>query len=264
MLFNLFKRNTPPKEAPVQNNNLHQNNLSIITDDMKKAAILHYCSTKKGKPIEINGNYPKYMSIDYGIDTPWELQKQLLSDGLLVIDEKEYCHPSASGVQLLNKYEWLFTISKYHITREEYLAAEKQCQGKLNSNDIIWGILNKQLSENGLRLGYTRNTYLTMANFCKAENRFTEELSLLIFVLWYDLNGVNNSGGVSLDSSFMIRSIASSIAELKDYYNPTMLDKLNSMLPSSIISMESFSKILNAIFENKDYKILLPKETKLN
>lgn len=236
----------------------------LAPSDKQRAAMLHYCNTKKGKPIVKGGEYPRYMKYTYQIEVPELLQEIMVKEGYLSMDDAGNCHPTETGLQLLDEYEWLFRVSRYNITIEEFESAYNQYPTpKPKTNDIIWGILNKRINDDIGRYGLIRNTYLDMSKLLGEEERHGEELQYLLWVLWFDLSGFDNNARMNIRNVEVYESIANSISSLHDFFKQEYLDGIEAMTPASCTGKETFSEIVRRIISGEDYSGLLPQKMSL-
>jgi DNA-directed RNA polymerase subunit RPC12/RpoP len=95
-------------------------------------------------------------------------------------------------------------------THEAYLSEKKAFENEKASqttrfgcvpsdNDVKWGLLNKQLTEQALSgdWGFYRNTKFQMAEILRKEEKLKSALYFYLDVFYLDLNGPNNMGGAS-------------------------------------------------------------------
>ena len=72
---------------------------------------------------------------------------------------------------------------------------------ELSKADAIWSMLNGELLQHAGEgnWGLYRNTRLSMAAVLERENRLPDALATYLEVMYLDLNGPRNTGGVSTD-----------------------------------------------------------------
>jgi predicted RNA-binding Zn-ribbon protein involved in translation (DUF1610 family) len=98
----------------------------------------------------------------------------------------------------------------YHGIHDEYLtqkAIVEQEKAELTQrfgcppaqNDVQWSLLNKQIIEHSKsgNWGFYRNTRFEMAEILRKEGKLKQALSTYLEVCYLDLNGPNNTGGIT-------------------------------------------------------------------
>lgn len=162
--------------------------------------------------------------------------------------------PSPKGYEHLDKYNYFFEIEKYNISINDFEYAKEHCHQAAKTNDIIWKILNTRYNECNLSgdFGSARNELYYCAEFLKAEQRFSDALYYYILVLYYDLSGCSNGYSINIEDIFIAPGIASQIFALKEYYVESIPSKCyRHSLPHHYLKQESFSRLINDIFEDK-------------
>jgi hypothetical protein len=132
-------------------------------------------------------------------------------------------------VELLEE-QWAITKG-FH---EEYLAKKREFESEreqltrqfgvdAHESDVKWSLFNKELMRhaNDGNFGLYRNTRLQMAEFLRKEGKFEASLSTYIEIFYLDLNGPQNSAGLSRpyflsSESFIAPGIIAKIESLVD------------------------------------------------
>ena len=151
-----------------------------------------------------------------------------------------------------------YDLGDGELTLEEYLEKRK----KFSYNDMRWQKCQKDLKRDVN--GYGENAYTEMAYVLEDEEKFEEALKLHIRSLYICVNGIEEYSRlkeVGFPSDLMQDSLiiigtckTNSIAKLKEYYKPEMLDEvLEFHIPFKAVDKSMFSKMLQEIL-NETYE----------
>ena len=93
----------------------------------------------------------------------------------------------------------IFVAEKEAIAKEKEILRKRFGGKEPSDNDVKWGLLNKQLIEHAKNgdWGLYRNSRFQMAEILRSEMKFKDALKTYLEVCYLDLNGVNNTGGMS-------------------------------------------------------------------
>lgn len=174
---------------------------------------------------------------------------------------------SAKGISFMKEHEDYVTLhnhKNWDISLEEYVDFKHSFPFYGNFRDIVWGIFNKRVIEYSNKYGFLRNNYLNMSYLMKEENNHKEELRYLLYVLFFDVCGVENVEHLefydskeevyerlSYDCMAFDTRIPSYIASLKDYYEEAYIDKMYSQynrLPLNLCDVTTFKLMISDIF----------------
>lgn len=170
---------------------------------------------------------------------------------------------SKKGVDFIKQNQHYIDIYKsghWEISLEEYNKKKASLNFNASFNDIAWGIFvdrNIQLSSHQ-NWGLVRNNIHNMSELLYKENKYTESLSMLLEVLYYDLSGMENNNMLcDFDSIFIAPGITNKILNLKSYYSDELIDnsKFKSQLPFSYFSNETFKILINELLETGDINL---------
>lgn len=222
-------------------------NKDVITEDMQNSAMIRFCNTKKGKTFD--DTFPVYLKREYLIDNPKEFLNNLVDKGFVYVTDKGTFKPTEKGIILYREYEWMFIISHYNISKEEYLSY----RFSPNVMDNIWGILNSKCLEytKSQQFGLLRNCYYYMASILEKEKKYAAAMQNYILVQYYDLSGWGNSG-FSESHFFIFPAIAECIAAYKEYFNESYIDDAILSTPSSLVTKQQFTEIIYLIMNKQE------------
>ena len=161
--------------------------------------------------------------------------------------EKLYV-PSNKGIEHLKKYDFVFGLSDFEISTDQYDAFAKSYPEYMKPNDIIWKMLNDRYNSYNLSQDYglARNELYYMACFLIKENKFTDALYRLILVLYYDTRGN------SIEDVTIAPGIVDLIFKYKDYFTKEMVQRCYQRyaLPHHCLKEQDFTRLLADIFED--------------
>ena len=166
-----------------------------------------------------------------------------------------YYIPSRKGWEHYNKYEHLYSVSRYGIDIDRYEEYEKKLNSHLKPNDVIWHILNDDFNKYNIRkdFGLARCSLFSMAQFLENENRHKQALLFYILVLYYDTSGLENNGRLEEPQYIsLVPGLLIKLVNLSEHFDDSMIQQCYSRykLPHHYISMTDFKRLVNDIFSD--------------
>lgn len=168
---------------------------------------------------------------------------------------------SEKGEKLLKENDYILKLRHTSILVEEYEKVRKNMDRKFSYNDVVWHIYNNKSFEFFSKKAFEsyRSILMEMSILLHKENKYKEELSFLLKVLYCDLSGNSNDGWI-YDKEFLFMVKLDKILKLKEYFTPNMLDVCWKIkFPFHYCDEKIFSEIVNEIFEGKSSDDILEK-----
>lgn len=170
----------------------------------------------------------------------------------------------ASFIKEHEDYVALHNHKNWDISLEEYVDFKNSLPFYSNFRDVAWGIFNKRIIEYSNKYGLLRNNYLHMSYLMQEENNHSEELRYLLYVLFFDVCGIETvehlniydskdeaNKYLSYESMAFDTCIPSHIASLKDYFEETYVDQIYAQykhLPLNLCDVVTFKLMISDIF----------------
>ena len=169
---------------------------------------------------------------------------------------EEYYVPSEKGSEHLKKYNYIFYLSSYGITWEEFDQAKGTLSAYLKPNDVIWHILNNKFNEYNLSQhdSMSRTELFYMAKLLEHEGKYVDALLHYTLSLYYDTSGLITKDVIKEAKEIEIApGLVEAIHRLKDYYDQRIIEKCykSYRLPHHYMKRKNFERLLFDIFEDE-------------
>lgn len=169
---------------------------------------------------------------------------------------EKYYVPSEKGSEHLKKYNYIFYLSNYGITWEEFDTAKAALSEHLKPNDVIWHILNNRFNKYNISEHYSvsRNELFYMAKLLEHEVKYVDALLHYTLCLYYDTSGLLTNDVIKEAKEIELApGLAEAIHRLKDYYDQGIIERCYNRyrLPHHYIKRKNFERLLFDIFADE-------------